>query len=234
MNPRFLTLLTAAALILMSAGPARAATARVTYLEGSVFLGASEQGPWKPLELSRTVDAAGFLRTGDDGIVELTLADASVVRLAPGSLYVIQEASFLPEQPRRFAATLFFGKLWAKVKKAGSGVAGSFETRIPTAIIGVRGTVYNLAAARDRSAEIFVYEGVVGVGPPVLVEGAAREEIAWPSQVSEKRWEEIILAKLQRLSIGADGRPGQVRDFDPRAVRDRWVEFNQQRDARRP
>jgi len=233
MDRRVLMLLLAA-IGLIHAGTALASAVRVTYLKGGVFWGASEQGPWQPLELSRPIAPTGFVRTAEDGIVELTLADDSVVRLAPGSLYEVQEAVFVSDQPRRFVAKLFFGKLWANVQKQSARLSGRFETRIPTAIIGVRGTVYHLAADRDRSADIYVYEGLVGVGPPVLVAGAAREEIAWPTQVSEKQWEEIILAKLQRLRIESDGRPGKAQAFDPQAVRDRWVEFNQQRDARRP
>jgi hypothetical protein len=234
MKPALLMRLVLAALFWGMAGPAWAAAVQVTYLEGGVFQGPSQQGPWRPLGLSETLGSQDFVQTGADGIVELTLADASVVRLAPGSLYAIQEAVFSPEQPRRYVAKLFVGKLWANIQKRSGRLIGRFDTRIPTAVVGVRGTVYNLIAARDRSADIQVYEGLVGVGPPLLVEGAAREEIQWPSQVSERQWEEIILAKLQRLRIDAEGRPGSVEALDAEAVRDRWVVFNQQRDARRP
>ncbi len=234
MNRWVATLLFLAVSTLMVAGTAGAAAIRVSYVEGGVFQGASAQGPWHPIASAQTLDDGGFVRTADDGIAELTLTDDSVVRLAPGSLYEIQEAVFASGQPRRYVARLFFGKLWANVRKTTSQLTGRFETRIPTAVIGVRGTRYNLAQAPDRSAEIFVYEGVVGVGPPVLVEGGAHDEVAWPSQVTEKQWAEIVLGKLQQLRIDADGRPGKPQHFDPQAVRDRWVAFNMERDARRP
>ena len=223
-----------AALAIASPSPILAASVQVTYTQGSVFKGPSQQGPWEPLRPGEAVAPVSFVRTSTDGIVELTLGDASVVRLAPDSVYEISEAFFGADQPRRYSAKLFFGKLWAKVQKFSGGLMGRFDNRIPTAVVGVRGTVYNLQAAADGSAEVYVYDGLVGVAPPVLNPGAAREEIAWPTEVSEAQWKEIILAKLQRLRIGADGRPGKPEAFDPQTVRDDWVAFNQERDARRP
>jgi len=227
------TLLLTMVLTAAAAGTAGAGTApvRVTYLEGAAWEGPAEEGPWQPLSPAAAVPPGRFVRTGEAGIVELTLGDGSVVRLAPESLYTIHEAAFPEQSPRRFSAKLFFGKLWARIHKRSGTLSGRFETRIPTAVVGVRGTVYNLAAARDRSADIFVYDGRVGVGPPVLAPGAAREEVAWPAEVTEAEWEEIILGKLQRLRIGTDGRPGAPEAFAPEAVRDAWVEFNQRRDA---
>ena len=211
-----------------------AAGGRVTFTQGTVFKGAARQGPWEPLHPGETVAPVSYVRTGPNGIVELTLADASVVRLAPDSIYEIDAAQFDAGQPRRYSAKLFWGKLWARVQKTAGGRLGFFENRVPTAVIGVRGTVYDLHAGVDGSADVYVYEGLVGVAPPVLAPGAPREEVTWPAQVSEARWKEIILGKLQRLRIGADGRPGSPQAFDPQAVADDWVRFNQARDAQQP
>jgi len=204
---------------------------QASFVKGQAFQGSSERGPWRPLSRAATIATGDYVKTGDDGIVELTLPDKSVIRLAPDSLYHVEEAEFPEQAPRKWSAKLFFGKLWANVQKRTGIMSGRFDTRVPTAVVGVRGTVYNLAAARDSSTDVYVYDGVVGVGPPMVAEGAAREEVAWPAQVSEKQWEEIILAKLQRLHIGADGRPGKPQAFDPEAEMDDWVAFNQERDA---
>jgi len=64
-----------------------------------------------------------------------------------------------------------------------------------------------------------------------MVEGGQKEEIAWPLPVSEKKWEEIIIGKLQRLHIGPDGKPGKPISFDPLKEKDEWVIWNQKRDA---
>ena len=109
--------------------------------------------------------------------------------------------------------------------------ANNFDTHTPTAVVGVRGTVFNVDAGADTSTEVSVFEGRVGVEPPMVQPGAAKEEMAWPAQVSEKQWEEIIVGKLQRLRIGADGRPGKPSAFDPDSEKDAWVDWNRNRDA---
>ena len=74
-------------------------------------------------------------------------------------------------------------------------------------------------------------EGRVGVAPPLVEAGAAKEEMAWPTEVSEKQWEEIIVSKLQRLRIMADGTPGKPEPFDPDTEKDAWIDWNRNRDA---
>jgi hypothetical protein len=71
----------------------------------------------------------------------------------------------------------------------------------------------------------------VGVGPPLLVEGGPKKEMAWPDQVPEKTWEEIILIKHQRLHIGPTGVPGQPKSFDPKKETDDWTLWNLKRDS---
>ena len=55
--------------------------------------------------------------------------------------------------------------------------------------------------------------------------------MAWPAQVSEDEWEEIVLGKLQRLHIGPDGKPGKPVKFDPARKTDEWTAWNMERDA---
>ncbi len=104
--------------------------------------------------------------------------DDSIVRLASNTLFKIKQASFPEKEARRFSARLFLGRMWAKVTSRIGTPRGTFNAHTPTAVAGVRGTVYNLEVAKDTSTNIWVYEGKVGVGPPVLVEGGSKDEIA--------------------------------------------------------
>jgi len=122
--------------------------------------------------------------------------------------------------------------MWARVNIALEKTRGTFDTSIPTAVIGVRGTVFNVKAAANKSADVLVYEGLVGVGPPIIVEGGPKEEIEWPVEVSEKKWEGIILVRLQKLHISPDGTPGKPESFIPEKEDDEWVRWNQERDAK--
>lgn len=187
-------------------------------------------GPWRELKKGDLLPEGKFIKTGEKGLVELTVPDKSVVRLAPETLYKLDQVFFPAGKPRRFSARLFLGRLWARVRIALGKARGTFDTKIPTAVVGVRGTVFNVKTAADRSADILVYEGLVGVGPPLIIEGGPKEEIKWPVEVSEKKWEEIILTRLQKLHIYPDGTPGKPESFEPAREEDEWVRWNQERD----
>lgn len=224
-------LIAASALALILVLPTSAlASARVEYLQGAVQIGSTDSGPWQPLEKGMAVTANKFIKTGKNGYVELTLPDRSIVRLAPGTLFELEESFFPRNKPRRFSARLLLGKIWARVSQKIGPRSGSFNTRTPTAVAGVRGTVYDLRTAADKSTEIRVHAGRVAVGPALVAAGGPKEEIAWPQQVTEQKWEEIILGKLQKLHIGPDGKPGEPTRFDPQMERDEWTEWNIERD----
>lgn len=227
----FRIFLTACALVLIPAGSAVANdAASVTYLKGKAYISSARNGPWQPLVIGAKVTANHFIKTGTSGLIELTLPDRSIVRLAPDTLFKIDQSFFPPKLTRRFSARLFLGKMWAKVTHRLGKPRGTFDTHTPTMVAGVRGTVYDLRTADDKSTDIRVYEGKVAVGPPLIAKDGPKEEVAWPKEVSEQQWEEIILVKLQKLHIGPDGRPGRPARFDPEKEKDSWTEWNLQRD----
>lgn len=203
---------------------------RVTWQKGEVSIGLSQKGPWQTLKSGMPVTAGSFIKTGKDSMIELTMPDNSIIRLASDTLFELSQAFFPEDKPRMFSSKLFIGKMWAKVTSAFKRKRGTFNTSTYTAVAGVRGTTYNLKAKADKSTEILVYDGKVGVGPSLIVEDGPKEEMAWPRQVSEKKWEEIILGKLQKLYIGPDGKPGKPVSFDPSKEKDEWVMWNQERD----
>jgi hypothetical protein len=171
-----------------------------------------------------------FVKTGEQGIIELTMPDNSVVRLAPNTLFELEQALFPSKKMIQFSSKLFLGRMWATVKVSFGRGKKAFNTQTPTAIVGVRGTTYDVKTASDKSTEISVYEGKVGV-EPLVVEGGPKEEIEWPKEVTEKEWKEIILRRLQRLYVGPDGKPGKPYSFDPEKEKDEWVIWNQGRDV---
>ena len=203
----------------------------VTYITGNAFIGFHSKGPWLPITQRTIVTEGQFIKTGRKGIVALLMPDKSRIRLAPNTLFRIDEASFPKQKPRTFSAKLFLGRLWANVTRRAGISRDRFQTRTPTIVAGVRGTIYDLKAAADTSTTVLVYAGNVGVSPPRLIEGGPKEEMTWPDEVSEQKWKEIILGRLQKLRIGPDGRPGKPVSFDPQIEKDEWSEWNQKRDA---
>lgn len=200
---------------------------RITLLEGSALVGQSEDGPFRSLAQGALIRPGQILRTEASARLEIRFLDKSVVRLGPESVYQVETTEFAGEVRQRFSAKLTKGRMWAKVAPASTG---QFQVRTPSAVISVRGTTYDLKAAADESTEVSVYDGRVGVAPPPIEEGADHEEFSWPEEVTEEQWEEIILARLQRIRIGADGKPGEPTAFAPDQEQDAWALWNQARD----
>lgn len=234
MKRRWIPLASAVLMLMIFSTPALAqGVAQVTFQEGSTFVGDSEKGPWQPLAEGKRLGQGQFVKTAADGIVELTLPDRSVIRLASETVYGIETALFTKKNKRRkWSAKLILGRMWSKINRSVGGLRANYDTHTPTAVVGVRGTVFNVDASADTSTEVSVFEGRVGVQPPLVEPGAPRTEMAWPTEVSEKKWEEVIVSKLQRLRIAADGTPGKPQAFDPAAEKDPWVGWNRDRDAK--
>lgn len=215
--------------LILTVGSAHAEpSAIISDLKGSVNIGVSVEGPWQPARLEQPVSSGQIVQTGTDGMVELKLPDGSVVRLGASSRYQIQVAAF-KKHSRRFSARLFFGRIWSRVRKVLRAGRGNFDLKTPTAVVGVRGTAYDVEIKKDQSATIAVFDGRVGVAPPVLQENASHDEVTWPTEVSEQQWEEIIVQKLQKLQIQADGTPGEPQPLVA-ADTDDWIRFNLERD----
>lgn len=218
----------------LSSGPVFGSdqAAKITFLRGDALVGSTVDGPWEDAKVGMQLEPGSVIKTLVKSYAEFTLPDGSKLRLSPEAVFQIETTQFAAKKPRRFFSRLFVGKLWAKVNRTFSRSSrNSFKTATRTSVCGVRGTVYDLHAFDDKSTDIYVYDGSVAVGPPLIKEDADHEEMEWPMQVSENEWEEIILGKLQRLHIGSDGKPGKPVAFDPSEKTDEWTTWNLERDA---
>ena len=206
--------------------------AKITLLKGKAIVGSTVDGPWESAEVGMKLNPGSVIKTLSNSYAEFILPDESTLRLSPESVFQIETAQFAPKKPGLFSAKLFLGKMWAKVSRSISrNRRGYFKTATRTSVCGVRGTVYDLHAFADKSTDVYVFDGSVAVGPPLIKEDADHEEMEWPQQVSENEWEEIILGKLQQLHIGPDGKPDKPVQFDPAEKKDDWTAWNLERDA---
>lgn len=153
--------------------------------------------------------------------VKITLNDESVIALDETSQLTIDEASFEEQTNARkgFSASLSFGKVWAKVKKAVGGSEARFEVKTDRAVAGVRGTIFRIDAvvvaktAKPKKNQIWVAKGVVGVEAEVKKAAVAatpakgeRKQIAGPQEVTKEAWEKKFaeLQKGQSVTIGEE------------------------------
>jgi hypothetical protein len=222
------------ALLLAPLAAGAQSLATVSMLKGQAHVApGGDEGKKRPLEVGASTSEGDSITTAEDSLLELTLPDRSVIRVAPSSRLLLEKAHFAASGARTFSARLFVGSVWSKVSSVLGGDT-KFEVRTDTAVAGVRGTTFRVDASRDRSAVVSVFAGSVAVaGGPIAQQEhkpGERREKAPPREVSKNEWERIVLAmmKVKVSSTGVVGEPEKITDAD----RDAFYRFNAERDER--
>ena len=99
------------------------------------------------------------LRTGADGRIQCRLRDGGTLRLGPNSELAAEEAALLASEEEPLIFRLTLGVLRAVFPTSDSAP----EVHTPTAVIGVRGTAYEVAFALDTETAVAVDEGTVSL-----------------------------------------------------------------------
>ncbi|HBE03243.1 MAG: hypothetical protein A2096_09145 [Spirochaetes bacterium GWF1_41_5] len=149
-------LILAAALILPLSGQDAENTARLTAVNGNVFIMAAS-GEKKPAAVNMTlseddeiITESGTCSFSYSGVVNVDMDDNSKTRINPPD-----------DETDAPSITCFLGKIFAKVQKLGNTT--SFSVVTPTVIAGVRGTEFSVVCAEDGSSMIGVDSGLVEV-----------------------------------------------------------------------
>lgn len=216
---------------------AAAEPAKVTMLRGQAFLlPGGDAAKKSALAQGASVKQGDAVETAEKSLLELTLPDASVIRVAPKSRLQLEAAHFEATGARSFSARLMFGSVWSKVSTVLGGDT-KFEVKTDNAVAGVRGTTFRVDAKSDKSAVVSVFAGsvaVAGNGPlPGLQDppkDGQRREKAGPREVSKNEWEKLVLA-MMKVKVAPDGKLGELEPIAPGDL-DEFAKFNQERDAR--
>lgn len=171
------------------------------------------QGESTEAEIGQPLFVGDSVRTGKDSRAEVSFEDGTSVRISDNARLLVQQADTLR------SLKLLWGKLWAKVARL-SSAQSRFEVQTPTAVAGVRGTVFRVEVDPDTATRVAVEEGEVEVFHPRLarrmVRLAARREAFVrigqdPSDpreydpAKEQRWERWSKKAFSRLSKILDG-----------------------------
>ena len=168
------------------------------------------QGRLTEAELGQALRSGDSVRTGQGSLAEIGFADGTSLRLGEKTALYIQRAD---STDRSFK--LFWGKLWTKVAKL--SLKSQFTVETPTAVAGVRGTVFKVEIQPDSGTRVAVEEGLVEVSDPgrrgkMLRLAALRQSFMRrgldPSESSfdpqkEKRWERWSHKMFQELRQSA-------------------------------
>lgn len=167
---------TLAALHLLWTGSAigafRPVEAKIVYLKGKAEVQKRGSMVWEPALLKMVLSAGDRISAEEGSEVEIKLDDGSVLKMRDKSLLVIERM----EKQRKPLTTVtslqaVSGKILGCIRKL-SSKESKFNISTPTAVAGIRGTVFAVFVEGD-STELDVVQGQVTVagqtGPEVLV-----------------------------------------------------------------
>ncbi|GEM_PF-998839 len=165
-----------AAMLLSQAGPALAefkpTQAKLSFVKGRVEIQRRGSNDWIPAALRSRLYPGDKISSEAEAEAEITLDDGSIVKLKDKSLLVLDRM----ERQRKPAAAVtsmraMNGKVLGCVRKLASKDS-KFTVTTPTAVAGVRGTVFGIFVEGD-STELDVLKGEVAIagerGAEVLV-----------------------------------------------------------------
>jgi hypothetical protein len=211
----------------------------ITYLDGDVKISRRGTSDWQPARTNQELFEGDQIRVNKNSVAELITEKNSVIRLSENSALEITKLEKDPEQEKetsRFSLSL--GRLWNRVRKFLSSKS-EYTVCTPTALSGVRGTVYSIDILSNNDTRFKTYSGSINVwnpsegpidevGPPRKVSGPV--PVPGPHPVGMKEWTSIILKKHEALLVTKEG-PLSKEAFDPIKDRDdAWVEWNVERD----
>jgi len=151
-------------ILLLSAHGARAQeVGTVAIAQGTAEIGRA--GTSTPAAVGMAVMRGDELRTGSPGQLRVVFQDNSVLNLAEDTRIVVDEQVFAPDQGRFWSTVrMLQGKVRAAVSDYYRQPGAAYELETPTAVAGVRGTMftvsYDPAAA---STEVVGIDGIVEV-----------------------------------------------------------------------
>jgi len=169
MRPALLTIRTAWFRLLLAAclglAPAAAqsifssdAAARVVALDGNVSV-VKANTLWA-LNLGDRLQARQVVVTGDDGYARFEVSDGSSFEVFPNSRVTFRDNP----GSLKDLVDVFLGRIRVHIQKLG-GQPNPNRIHTPTAIISVRGTVFDVVVTDDHETTVVaVYEGQVAVG----------------------------------------------------------------------
>lgn len=162
---RLLAAASAALLLALAATPASAEdeAGEIVTMEGSVEVGTG--GAFAAAKVGTKVRSGDTVRTGSPGRARILFRDESVVNVGDGSVLVIDESVFDPDQGTvSTTLRLLQGKLRSLVSEYYGSQGASYQVTTPTSVSGVRGTEF--VVLHDPGTET---SEILGLGGAVAV-----------------------------------------------------------------
>ncbi len=121
---------------------------RISYADGDVYLNGKEA------EIGDSVNNSDLVETGTDSVCEIIFNERNIIQLGPGSLFEVGSS-------RKIDFSLEKGSLSAVADKLNM-IAGTKErlaVRTPSAVIGVRGTLFFVKVEDENNSYLCICNG---------------------------------------------------------------------------
>ncbi len=116
-------------------------------------------GTRMPLAPRQTIESGDVILTGETGNVQLTFRDKTRIVIGPATEFRIDEVTLNQDnRAERFVVTLLGGVFRFLT---GDSAKSSYELRTPTATMGIRGTVFDMAVDSGRTTRFVGFDGQV-------------------------------------------------------------------------
>ncbi len=137
---------------------AQSGAAKVITLNGQVSV-LRDDSPWV-LNVGDSVQPRQIIVTGPDGFAVFQVSDGSTFEVFPNARIVFRENA----GSWRDLLDVLLGRVKVHIQKLGGGQPNYNRVRTPTAVISVRGTIFDVAIEdEDDTTLVSVEEGQVGV-----------------------------------------------------------------------
>jgi hypothetical protein len=220
--------------------PIEGERALITYIQGEVRHQRPAEEEWTALTVGTLVQAGERVVTMRGARLELRLPDKSIIRFDEESEFRLSRAEYnSAESKRSVRFYLTLGKTWANIRKI-FGSKRTVQVETENAVVGVRGTVFRMNVAADKSTIVKVYSGSVSVSGPHRNPGPGEEggrveripgpqRVPGPHRVTIEEWVHIVEA-MQQITVSPDGIPAKPRIFTLEEDLNDWVSWNFERD----
>lgn len=120
----------------------------------------SDSGAKRPAKEGGFIHSGEAVETGPESMVRIILPDQSVLEIKESSRVEVEDSRANPSGIN--TVFVYLGSLWASISKSDTGDT-KFEVQTPTAVAGVRGTVFTTGVGIDASTRLGVEQGRVHV-----------------------------------------------------------------------
>ncbi len=138
-----------------------ASTVKVESVIGRAEYRKLSDSKWEKLIANIKLSIDHRIRTGKSSKVVLVCKDGSKITLRNRVVFDVEELKSTSEK-KAFSFKLLYGKVKAAVTKL-TRKKDKWTISTPTAVVGVRGTIFGISARGDKQCEVAVFKGKVEV-----------------------------------------------------------------------